>query len=127
MKNVQQPHPPFQNNLALTSSTRSYLTFLLSTLPRSCAIPPHLPSLNPSMTAVPYPPHLPSPWPPYGHHSFIRYEFEAVIKCDDDTIINISKLASLLPQYDLSVPFFGGARLPQNDRWPRMEVLRHGR
>lgn len=50
-----------------------------------------------------------------------RYEFDALIKCDDDTIINLSKLPALLVQHDLTIPFFGGAR------FGGMQVFRTGR
>jgi len=50
-----------------------------------------------------------------------RYEFEALIKCDDDTIINLSKVRHLMEQHDLTVPFFGGVR------FGGMPVFRKGR
>ena len=44
-----------------------------------------------------------------------------MVKCDDDTIINMSKYHELMKQQDLSVPFFGGVR------FGGMPVFRHGR
>ena len=50
-----------------------------------------------------------------------RYDFDTMVKCDDDTIINMSKYHELMKQQDLSVPFFGGVR------FGGMPVFRHGR
>lgn len=50
-----------------------------------------------------------------------RYDFDTMVKCDDDTIINMSKYHELMKQQDLSVPFFGGVR------FGGMPVFRSGR
>ena len=44
-----------------------------------------------------------------------------MVKCDDDTIINMSKYHELMKVQDLSVPFFGGVR------FGGMPVFRSGR
>lgn len=50
-----------------------------------------------------------------------RYDFDSIIKCDDDTIINLSKYHELMKQQDLSKPFYGGVR------FGAMQVFRNGR
>ena len=64
-----------------------------------------------------------------GIRPHFRFDFDAMVKCDDDTIINVTKLKSLLANHALWKPFYGGYNylMLEGPEWPETPVERSGR